>query len=86
MLYEICSNLYSIENSLNTSSRDFPVYNTLVSSANNINRNLLEILARSFMYTINRIGPNIDPCGIPHNIDFKLDLVSLNITYCLPVI
>ena len=41
-------------------------YDKQVSSANNRNFNLFELLVISFMYQRNKRGPNILPCGTPH--------------------
>ena len=53
----------------------------VVSSANKIGLKIEDILGRSFIYNTNKIGPNTDPCGTPHLIFFKLDLISLLNTY-----
>ena len=39
-----------------------------VTSANEKNFNLLEILGKSFTYSKNNKGPSTDPCGTPRDI------------------
>ena len=41
---------------------------TLVSSANILKHNFSEQFGKSFMYIKNKRGPNVLPCGMPHNI------------------
>ena len=50
--------------------KPLPDINILVSSANISVRNLVNILARSFMYIKNNRGPKIDSWGTPHIIFF----------------
>ena len=47
-----------------------------------INFNSLETFVISLRYNIKNLGPNIDPCGTPHEIFNVSDLVSLKYTYC----
>ena len=53
----------------------------VVSSANKIGLKIEDILGRSFIYNKHKIGLNTDPCGTPHLIFVKLDLISLLNTY-----
>ena len=39
---------------------------TVVSSAYNMQNNILDTLQMAFMYIMNDRGSRIDPCGIPH--------------------
>ena len=48
-----------------------------MSSANEIENKILETDAISFMYKKNSNGPNIDPCGTPHVINFISEEVLL---------
>ena len=57
---------------------------TLVSSAKILKHNFSEQFGKSFMYIKNRRGPNVLPCGMPHNIVCSGDLTSPNATYCFP--
>ena len=50
-------------------------YDKQVSSANNRNFNLFELLVISFMYKRNKRGPNILRCGTPH---FKISTSELS--------
>ena len=58
-----------------------PVMKALVSSAYIIGNTDLDILAKSFIYKINKSGPNMDPCGTPHRSKF----VSDNVPPCMYV-
>ena len=55
--------------------------NSLVSSANKIDFNVVDTLHMSFTYSINRAGPRIEPCGTPHDTFNCSELVSLIHTY-----
>ena len=55
---------------------------TLVSSAKILKHNFSEQFGKSFMYIKNKRGPNVLPCGMPHNIVCSGDLTSPNATYC----
>ena len=54
------------------------VVNRLVSSANNINLNVLLTLGRSFIYIRKSSGPKTEPCGTPVVIVPVGDDVSFN--------
>ena len=47
--------------------------NRLLSSANNINSIIFEVLTMSFIQIKNSKGPKTDPCGTPHVIGANLD-------------
>ena len=49
--------------------------NKVVSSAYIINLNTLLENTISFMYNVNKTGPNIDPCGTPVNISALSDKI-----------
>ena len=50
---------------LKISSREEPDLNKLLSSAKRINCKFVDTLHRSFIYSRNNNGPNIEPCGTP---------------------
>ena len=60
-----------------TSAYECPSINTLVSSANKIENNKSDDLAKSLTLRINNRGPNIDPCGTPCVMFLMLDLIPL---------
>ena len=53
----------------------FVVVNKVVSSAYIIHLNTLLENTISFMYNVNKSGPNIDPCGTPVNISALSDKI-----------
>ena len=55
---------------------------TLISSAKILKHNFSEQFGKSFMYNRNKRGPNVLPCGMPHNSVCSEDLTSPNATYC----
>ena len=59
------------------SAYECPSINTLVSSANKIENNKSDDLAKSLTLRINNRGPNIDPCGTPCVMFLMLDLIPL---------
>ena len=60
-----------------TSAYECPSINTLVSSANKIENNKSDDLAKSLTLRKNKRGPNIDPCGTPCVMFLMLDLIPL---------
>ena len=60
-----------------TSAYECPSINTLVLSANKIENNKSDDLAKSLTFRINNRGPNIDPCGTPCVMFRMLDLIPL---------
>ena len=50
-----------------------PEKKRFVSSANRMNLRIAEEKHKSFIYTRNSNGPNIDPCGTPQLIHFNSD-------------
>src|SRR2546425_12273125 len=53
--------------SLPLSSAVSTLPHNLVSSAN-FNKLLLTVVSKSFIYTVNSIGPKMDPCGTPRDL------------------
>ena len=59
----------------------------LVSSANKIDFNVVDtLLHMSFIYSINKAGPRIEPCGTSHDTFNCSELVSLIHVYTLAYI
>ena len=52
------------------------------SSAKILKHNFSEQFGKSFVYIKNKRGPNVFPCGMPHNTVWSVDLISPNATYC----
>ena len=60
--------------------------NMLVSSANNINSVVFEVLTISFIKIKNSKGPKIDPCGTAHAIGAILEFILFIETCCLRLV
>ena len=57
-------------------------YKIFVSSANNTNLRVFDILHISLMYKMNNLGPSSEPCGTPHETPRALDEESHIFTNC----
>ena len=57
--------------------KSLPLMKILVSSANIIKVSSLVTVLRSLIYSKNRSGPKIEPCGTPHIMGNLIDRTSL---------
>ena len=53
------------------------LYIMFASSANKVNSKMLDTLQMSLRYKLNNVGQRIEPCGTPHRILSREDLVPL---------
>ena len=67
---------------LSRTSKDLPVINRFVSSANMMVWRSGDAKLRSLMYKRNSNGPRIEPCGTPQVIRSQFDSLRPIITYC----
>ena len=59
-----------------------PDASKLISSANHTNFRMSKTLNKSFIETMNNIGPKIEPCGTPQTILNIPEFTSLWLTNC----
>ena len=64
-----------------TTARVFPLHSKVVSSAYSIQFIFLKQKEKSFTYITNKIGPKIEPWGIPISIEFSLDIREPHLTF-----
>ena len=57
-----------------------------MSSANNINSVIFEVLTISFIKIKNNKWPKSEPCGTPHVIMTILEFILFTETYCLRLV